>query len=105
MGAVAECRADQVVVTTDNPREEKPETIISQILLGMSQSQQLEGHLHVELQRAEAIRHALSAAAPADVVLIAGKGHEDYQEIAGVRHPFSDQFHARQALAARKEFA
>lgn len=102
MAAMAERHADQVVVTSDNPRDEKPEAIISQILLGMSQGHQREGHVHVELRRAEAIQFALRAAAPADVVLIAGKGHEDYQEVSGVRQPFSDQDHARQALANRE---
>ena len=92
-------------MTSDNPRNEKPEAIISQILLGMSQGHQRAGHVHVELLRANAIQFALSEAAPADVVLIAGKGHEDYQEIAGVRHPFSDQDHARAALDGRKELA
>lgn len=105
MAAMAERHADQVVVTSDNPRNEKPEAIISQILLGLSQGHQREGHVHVELQRSDAIRYAIGAAAPADVVLIAGKGHEDYQEIDGVRHPFSDQSHARAALASRKEQA
>jgi UDP-N-acetylmuramoyl-L-alanyl-D-glutamate--2,6-diaminopimelate ligase len=103
MAAMAERHADQVVVTSDNPRHEKPEVIISQILLGLSQGHERQGHVHVELRRADAIQFALHAAAPADVVLIAGKGHEDYQEVGGVRHPFSDQAHARAALASRKE--
>ena len=94
MGATAARHADWVVVTSDNPRSEKPELIISQILLGLS------GHAHVvvEPDRAQAIAYALSTAAPQDVLLIAGKGHEDYQEVAGQRLAFSDLAHLREAL-------
>jgi UDP-N-acetylmuramoyl-L-alanyl-D-glutamate--2,6-diaminopimelate ligase len=94
MGATAARHADWVVVTSDNPRSEKPELIISQILLGLS------GHAHVvvEPDRAHAIAYALSTAAPQDVLLIAGKGHEDYQEAAGQRLAFSDLAHLREAL-------
>ena len=87
------------MVTSDNPRTEKPEAIISQILLGLSHSN--NAPMQVEPDRALAIARALQAAAPADVVLIAGKGHEDYQEVAGIKRPFSDQAHALAALAAR----
>jgi UDP-N-acetylmuramyl-tripeptide synthetase len=97
MGAVARKNADRVVVTSDNPRGEKPENIISQILLGLSHDESVE----VEADRALAIAATIASAAPADVVLVAGKGHEDYQEIAGVKHPFSDQAHAQAALDAR----
>lgn len=95
MGAMAARHADQVVVTSDNPRGEKPEAIISQILLGLSGYHALT----VLPNRAEAIAHAVRQAAPEDVLLIAGKGHEDYQEVAGVRWPFSDVIHVQQALA------
>lgn len=97
MGATAARHADRVVVTSDNPRSEKSEHIISQILLGLT------GHAHVvvEPDRALAIAHAIYAAAPNDVLLIAGKGHEDYQEIAGQRLPFSDLVHLREALGQR----
>lgn len=96
MAAVAEKNADHVVVTSDNPRSEKPEAIISQILLGLSHDRCVE----VEADRARAIAETVAEAAPQDVILLAGKGHEDYQEIAGVKHPFSDQAHARNALEA-----
>jgi len=99
MAAVAEKNADRVVVTSDNPRSEKPEAIISQILLGLSHADCVE----VEADRARAIAQTVAAAAPADVILLAGKGHEDYQEVAGVRHPFSDQAHAREALMNRAQ--
>ena len=99
MAAVAQKNADQVMVTSDNPRTEKPQAIISQILLGLSHSE--KDSVHVESDRAQAIARVLQEAAPADVVLIAGKGHEDYQDVAGVKHPFSDQTHALAALALR----
>ncbi len=102
MAAVAEKNADQVMVTSDNPRSEKPEAIISQILLGLSHGHGAHDHVHVEPRRALAIAQVLQQAAPHDVVLIAGKGHEDYQEIAGVKHAFSDQAHAVAALARRR---
>ncbi|MEO8117902.1 MAG: UDP-N-acetylmuramoyl-L-alanyl-D-glutamate--2,6-diaminopimelate ligase [Rhodoferax sp.] len=96
MGAMAACHADRVVVTSDNPRSEKPEVIISQILLGLT------GHaaLTVQPDRALAIAQALAQARANDVLLIAGKGHEDYQDVAGQRLPFSDIDHVRRALAS-----
>ncbi|HVZ45404.1 MAG TPA: UDP-N-acetylmuramoyl-L-alanyl-D-glutamate--2,6-diaminopimelate ligase [Ramlibacter sp.] len=98
MAAVAEKGADHVVVTSDNPRGEKPEAIICQILLGLSHNE----CVNVQADRARAIRESIAQAAAEDVILIAGKGHEDYQEIAGVKHPFSDQAHAREALEERR---
>ncbi|HSV35477.1 MAG TPA: UDP-N-acetylmuramoyl-L-alanyl-D-glutamate--2,6-diaminopimelate ligase [Ramlibacter sp.] len=97
MAAVVEKNADRVIVTSDNPRGEKPETIISQILLGLSHNECVQ----VQADRAQAIADTIAGAAPEDVVLLAGKGHEDYQEVAGVKHPFSDQAHAQAALDAR----
>jgi UDP-N-acetylmuramoyl-L-alanyl-D-glutamate--2,6-diaminopimelate ligase len=84
MGAIAERGADQVLLTSDNPRLEPPAQILAQIAAGMA------GPAQVIENRGAAIAHALQAAAPEDVVLIAGKGHEDYQDVAGVKHPFSD---------------
>jgi UDP-N-acetylmuramyl-tripeptide synthetase len=97
MAAVAERTADRVVVTSDNPRTEKPENIISQILLGLSHDECVQ----VQADRALAIAETIANADAADVILVAGKGHEDYQEIAGVKHPFSDQVHAQAALDLR----
>ena len=87
MGRLAQQHADHVVLTSDNPRSEDPMSIIRAIQAG------LEGHERVEVEqdRGRAIAHALTQARPQDVVLIAGKGHEDYQEAAGVRQPFSDK--------------
>lgn len=99
MAAVAEKNADRVVVTSDNPRSEKPEAIISQVLLGLSHRDSVE----VQVDRARAIAETVRDAAAGDVILVAGKGHEDYQEVAGVKHPFSDQAHAQAALQARAE--
>jgi UDP-N-acetylmuramyl-tripeptide synthetase len=97
MAAVAQKNADQIVVTSDNPRTESPSIIISQILLGTTH----RDAVYVEADRAVAISMALALAQPADVVLLAGKGHENYQEISGVKHPFSDRAHAETALAMR----
>ena len=99
MAAVVEKNADRVVVTSDNPRGEKPENIISQVLLGLSHNQCVQVQSDRALAIAETI--AIAAAGAEDVVLIAGKGHEDYQEVAGVKHPFSDKVHAQRALDAR----
>jgi UDP-N-acetylmuramoyl-L-alanyl-D-glutamate--2,6-diaminopimelate ligase len=95
MGSVVSRLADHALVTSDNPRGEDPLKIISQIQAGMEQAHP------VEVDRARAIEAAISAAEDADVVLIAGKGHENYQEIAGRRLPFSDAAVAREALARR----
>ncbi|HZV54657.1 MAG TPA: UDP-N-acetylmuramoyl-L-alanyl-D-glutamate--2,6-diaminopimelate ligase [Rhodocyclaceae bacterium] len=92
MGAVAEALADRVLVTSDNPRGEKPEAIIADIVGGMTRRPA------IELDRAKAIKDAVTAADARDIVLLAGKGHEPYQEVAGARHPFSDLEQARQAL-------
>lgn len=98
MGAVAERLADAVVLTSDNPRSEPPEGILAQIRAGMTQPPQF-----IESDRARAITEIVARQADAaDVVLLAGKGHEDYQEIAGVKRPFSDRAHALAALAQRE---
>jgi len=97
MGAIAERLADAVVVTSDNPRSEDPEAILAQILAGMAHAPAA-----VEPDRARAIAYALDRAAAADVVLLAGKGHETYQEVAGVRRPFSDRAEALAALERRR---
>jgi UDP-N-acetylmuramyl-tripeptide synthetase len=97
MGAVAASHADRVVVTSDNPRSEKPEAILAHILIGMVQS----AHVEVQVDRAVAIAEAVDQADAQDVILIAGKGHETTQEIAGVKTPFSDVAHARAGLERR----
>ena len=92
MGKVASDIADAVVVTSDNPRDENPLHIVQDILDGM------HGNYAVEEDRAKAIAMAIATAKAGDTVLIAGKGHEDYQEIAGVKQAFSDLTHAQRAL-------
>ena len=95
MGEAASRLADHVVLTSDNPRSEDPLAILRQIEAGVSLAHQ------VEPDRARAIGSAIAGAADADVVLLAGKGHEAVQEIAGRRLPFSDAAEARAALAGR----
>jgi UDP-N-acetylmuramoyl-L-alanyl-D-glutamate--2,6-diaminopimelate ligase len=97
MAAVAETLADRVVVTSDNPRSEKPAAIISQILLGLASPEAAQ----VEPDRARAIAETIAEARPEDVVLLAGRGHEAWQEIAGERVAFSDRAHAIDALTRR----
>jgi len=97
MAATAQKNADQIVVTSDNPRNESPTAIISQILLGLTHS----ASVRVQTDRALAIAEALTSAQPADVVLLAGKGHEKYQEVAGIKYSFDDLYHAQLALDSR----
>src|SRR4029077_20176720 len=108
MGAQAAARADLLIVTDDNPRSEVPADIRAQVLAGARDSRRFAAHgpraqaeiLEIGDRRA-AIRAAVEAAAPGDAVVIAGKGHELGQEIAGVVHPFSDRV---ELLAALTEF-
>jgi UDP-N-acetylmuramyl-tripeptide synthetase len=97
MGAAAAQHADRVVLTSDNPRSESPQAIIEQIQRGLPSG----CDAWVEPDRALAIGRALNEAGASDVVLVAGKGHEDYQETAGVRRPFSDRQEVSAALQAR----
>jgi UDP-N-acetylmuramoyl-L-alanyl-D-glutamate--2,6-diaminopimelate ligase len=93
MGAAAAQLADDVVVTSDNPRGEDPEAIVAEIMAGIDRP------VTVELDRRAAIARALADADPGDVVVIAGKGHEQGQETGGVTHPFDDRLVARELLA------
>jgi UDP-N-acetylmuramyl-tripeptide synthetase len=97
MGAIAAKLADRVVVTSDNPRSEKPETIIAQILLGLPDRNSVD----VQADRALAIAETIAQAQAEDVILLAGKGHEETQDVAGVKHVFSDRAHAAAALRSR----
>jgi UDP-N-acetylmuramoyl-L-alanyl-D-glutamate--2,6-diaminopimelate ligase len=97
MGAIAARLADRAIVTDDNPRGEDGDAIVAAIRAGMP----ADAAVSVQRDRAIAIAGAIAAARPGDVVLIAGKGHEPYQEIAGVRRPFDDRDVARAALEAR----
>lgn len=94
MGVIASKLADRSIVTSDNPRSEPPHDIIAAITASMS------GAYQAVENREEAIHAAISGAHAQDVVLVAGKGHEDYQEIKGVKYPFSDADVVQQALHA-----
>lgn len=92
MGAIAAKLADEVVLTTDNPRHEDANGIIAQVLAGMP------AHPRIEPDRAQAILSSIWSAEPNDIVLLAGKGHETYQEVGSERRPFDDREWARAAL-------
>lgn len=98
MGAIAASLSDLAIVTSDNPRTEQPGAIIEEILAGISDRRKVE----VEPDRRAAIFRAIALAGPGDFVIIAGKGHEPYQEIHGVKHAFDDRLVAREALRARR---
>jgi len=97
MGRTAAAEADLTVVTSDNPRTEDPEAIIAQIVGGMPPG----SSVRIEPDRGAAIALAVEEARPGDVVVIAGKGHETYQEVRGTVIPFDDRAVARTAIAAR----
>jgi UDP-N-acetylmuramyl-tripeptide synthetase len=97
MATVAEREAQHVVLTSDNPRTENPVAILDQMRTGL----QCPALARIEVDRAVAIAETVAHAAANDVVLIAGKGHEDYQEVMGVKTPFSDLAYARAALDRR----
>jgi murE/murF fusion protein len=99
MGAIAQRLAQQVVVTSDNPRQEAPAFILQQIVAGLAGA---TDPVNVIEDRRAAIAHAVRHADARDVILIAGKGHEEYQEIRGVKHHFSDVEEASAALASRE---
>ncbi len=92
MGKIASQFADASVVTSDNPRNENADEIITQIV------GEMQGSFAIEADRAKAISIAILAAKAGDIVLIAGKGHENYQEIDGIKHHFSDEEHAERVL-------
>ena len=96
MGAVAELYADAVIVTSDNSRSEDPHAIIDEILAGM------KGNPTVIVDRAEAIRHAVMTARPKDLILLAGKGHEEYELNRFGKHPFSERRIVMDAFEEKK---
>lgn len=89
MAAEAAARSERLVITSDNPRTEDPEAIIADMVAGLDAD--MRARTETITDRREAIRHALRTASPGGVVLIAGKGHETYQEVNGVRHHFDDR--------------
>lgn len=101
MGKLAATLADVAIVTSDNPRHEDPQAIIDEILTGMDKvsDPDLTADIHIQADRREAIALAVRLAQPGDLVVIAGKGHEDYQIIGDTRHHFDDRETARELLA------
>lgn len=97
MAVIADARADAVIVTDDNPRTENGDAIVADIVAGFANPDAIV----IRRDRAGAIAHAIATAAANDIVLIAGKGHESYQDIDGVRYPFDDTATASAALEAR----
>ncbi|MDC9725036.1 MAG: UDP-N-acetylmuramoyl-L-alanyl-D-glutamate--2,6-diaminopimelate ligase [Gammaproteobacteria bacterium] len=99
MGKAAEHYADKIVITDDNPRSEDSSSIVNDILSGMDHPEVVT----VEADRKLAIAHAITHASATDIVLIAGKGHEEYQEIKGVKYTFSDRQVAEAILSAAND--
>ncbi|WP_182212711.1 UDP-N-acetylmuramoyl-L-alanyl-D-glutamate--2,6-diaminopimelate ligase [Stenotrophomonas acidaminiphila] len=114
MAAIAQAHADVVFVTDDNPRGEDGDVIVADIMAGFATGESTRSaaagsaaahrptEIHVQRDRARAIGAAVAQAGPGDIVLVAGKGHEPYQEIAGIKHPFDDTDVASRALASRQ---
>jgi UDP-N-acetylmuramoyl-L-alanyl-D-glutamate--2,6-diaminopimelate ligase len=100
MGRIAATHADQVVVTSDNPRSEQPLAIINDVIAGVPAD--YRGRIAVEPDRLDAITIALRAAGPGDVVVIAGKGHETTQTFESTVTPFDDRAVARELLETMK---
>ncbi len=95
MGEVAGRLADFTIITSDNPRFEEPQDIINDIVTGMSRTQ---GEYIEIMDRKEAFRYAILNARPGDVIVLAGKGHEDYQEIKGVKYHMDERELIREVL-------
>lgn len=88
MGEVSGRQADLTIITSDNPRFEEPQDIIDDIKIGMAKT---DGKYVEICDRKEAIKYAITHGEPGDIVILAGKGHEDYQEIKGVKHPMDER--------------
>ena len=88
MGEVSGRLADLTVITSDNPRDEEPQAIIDDIKTGIAKT---AGHYVEICDRKEAIRYCITHGEPGDIIVLAGKGHEDYQEIKGVKYPMDER--------------
>lgn len=102
MGEVSGNMADLTIITSDNPRYEEPQAIINDIKIGMSKT---DGKFVEIADRKEAIRYAIAHAKPGDVIVLAGKGHEDYQEICGVKHHMDERELIAEVVAELKSEA
>jgi UDP-N-acetylmuramoyl-L-alanyl-D-glutamate--2,6-diaminopimelate ligase len=96
MAQEAATLSDRVIITSDNPRFEEPEAIINDMLAGLNAEQRTRTIAITD--RREAIRAAVMMAQPGDVILVAGKGHEPYQDVKGVKHHFDDHEEVRAAF-------
>ena len=95
MGEISGKIADYTIITSDNPRTEKPEDIVEQIEAGIKKT---KGKYEVVVDRVEAIEKAIKMANKKDIIILAGKGHEPYQEINGVKHPFDERIIVREII-------
>ena len=95
MGEISGKIADYTIVTSDNPRTEDPQKIVDQIEEGIKKT---KGKYEVVVDRVEAIEHAIKMANKRDIIILAGKGHEPYQEINGVKHPFDERIIVRNII-------
>ena len=99
MGEVSGRLADLTIITSDNPRNEEPQAIIDDIKVGMHKT----GGDYIEIcDRKEAIAYAIDHGEPGDIIVLAGKGHEDYQEIKGVKYPMDERVLIREILEERR---
>ena len=95
MGEISGRIADFTIITSDNPRTEDPQKIVDQIEEGIKKT---KGNYKVVVDRVEAIKEAMKMATKRDLIVLAGKGHEPYQEINGVKHPFDERIIVRQLV-------
>ena len=100
MGEVSGRLADLTIITSDNPRFEEPQDIINDIKTGIAKT---DGKYVEICDRKEAIKYAIEHGEPGDVIVLAGKGHEDYQEICGVKHPMDERVLIKEVLEELKE--
>ena len=100
MGEVSGKLSDFTIITSDNPRFEEPQAIIDDIVVGMKKT---DGKYITICDRKEAIKYAIEHGRPGDVIILAGKGHEDYQEICGVKHPMDERVLIKEVLEELKE--
>ena len=99
MGEISGKIADYTIITSDNPRTEKPEEIVKQIEKGITKT---KGKYEVIVDRKIAIEKAIKMANKNDIIVLAGKGHEPYQEINGVKHPFDERIIVRDIISKMK---
>ena len=100
MGEVSGRLADLTIITSDNPRMEEPQAIIDDIKLGIGKT---EGRYVEICDRKEAVAYAIDHGEPGDIIVLAGKGHEDYQEINGVKYPMDERVLIKEILAERQQ--